>query len=151
MRKIRFLTGIILVLIPLVGSAQGKDPADIQFNAALSPAEIGFRYDDNVFRTVTMDGREADEIYVLNGGFHLTSTYDVFKGDLGYRLGADQYQFYSVLNNVKNNFNLLLSAEPGDFSFYYRKEYFVRSSQYNQFNYWDDDNTLGTQWSPSGP
>src|SRR5258708_6191967 len=124
MKKIRFLFLAVLWMTPLKGFAQ-EAPGAFQFNAALNPIEFGFRYDDNVFRAVDMPGRLSDGIYLFNGGAHFSSSYDVFKADLDYHLGADQYQFYSVLNNIKNDFDLLLDAEIENFSFYYRKEYFI--------------------------
>ncbi len=139
-------------MLPAAGMAQDTaGNGDFQARAALQPIEFGFRYDDNVFRSVDLGGRLSDEIYLVNGGVRLNSNYDIFKGEFNYHLGADQYQFYSVLSNIKNNFELMLGAEPGDFSFYYQKEYFLRDSQYEQFNYWDDDNLLGAQWAPPGP
>lgn len=143
---------ILLLLMPAAVLAQeASAPADWQAKASLEPIEFGFRYDDNVFRSVDLGERLTDEIYLINGGARFSSSYDVFKGELDYHLGADQYQFYSVLSNIKNNFGLLLGAEPGEFNFYYRKEYFFRDSQYEQFNYWDDDNLLEIQWAPQGP
>jgi len=151
MKKIFLLTGFI-ALLPVVGLAQeGMGATDLQANAALEPIEFGFRYDDNVFRSVDLGGRLSDEIYLVSGGTRFSSSYDVFKAGLNYHLGADQYQFYSVLSNIKNHFGLSLEAEPGEFGFYYQKEYFFRDSQYEQFNYWDDDNLLGIQWTPPGP
>lgn len=143
---------ILLLLIPATVLAQeGVSSTNWQAKASLEPIEFGFRYDDNVFRSADLGARLTDEIYVINGGTRFNSAFDIFRGELDYHLGADQYQFYSVLSNIKNNFGLLLGAEPGDFNFYYRKEYFFRNSQYGQFNYWDDDNLFGAQWAPSGP
>ena len=72
-------------------------------------------------------------------------------GHLDYRLGAEQYQLYSSISNLENDFSLLLAAAPTPFSFYYKKDYFVRNSQYEVFNYIDDDNVGGLLWSPAGP
>lgn len=143
---------ILLLFMPGIGAAQqAAVPENPQFTADLTPLEFGFRYGDNVFQSPDTTNRMSDEIYLLNGGVRLHSSWDIFQGELDYDLGADQYQFYSILSNLKDRFDLLLSAEPGDFKIYYKKEYFVRDSQYAQFNYWDDDNMAGVQWNPAGP
>jgi surface lipoprotein assembly modifier-like protein len=152
MKKMRLLSFMLFWIFPIAGfSQETANLSDFKFKADLIPLEFGFQFGDNVFQSPDPDGRLSDEIYLLNGGVHLNSTFGILKGDLDYHLGADQYQFYSALNNIKNRFDLLLAAEPGDFSFYYKKEYFIRDSQYDQFNYWDDDNVFGVQWNPSGP
>lgn len=151
MRKIKFGWILLLLIPPALWAQEPGQAAGWQAKASLEPIEFGFRYDDNVFRSVDPSGRLADEIYLINCGARFSSNYDIFRGELDYHLGADQYQFYSVLSNIKNDFGLLLGAEPGDFNFYYRKEYFLRNGQYDQFNYWDDDNLFGAQWAPQGP
>ncbi len=152
MKKKWLLLFALFGILPILGfSQETKNLSDVKFAADLIPLEFGFQFGDNVFQSPDLGGRLSDEIYVLNGGAHVGSSFGILKGDLDYHLGADQYQFYSILNNIKNRFDLLLAAEPGDFIFYYKKEYFVRDSQYEQFNYWDDDNLFGAQWNPSGP
>lgn len=151
MKKILRTAGFLLMFPISVLAQDAAGVNGIQAKAALEPIEFGLRYDDNAFRSVDLGSRLSDEIYLVNGGAQFSSTYDVFKGELDYHLSADQYQLYSDLSNIKNNFGILLGAEPGEFSFYYQKEYFFRDSQYDQFNYWDDDNLLSVQWTPPGP
>lgn len=151
MKNNKILIGILLALAPLAVLAQESRPVSLQFDGELTPVDFGFRFGDNVFQSVAINGRLADEIFLLNGGAHFGSSYGILKGDLDYHLGADQYQFYSTLNSIKNNFGLMLAGEPGDFTFYYKKEYFIRDSLYEQFDYWDDDNIVSAQWAPQGP
>ncbi|HEY5038493.1 MAG TPA: hypothetical protein VIJ93_05410 [bacterium] len=142
---------LISILFPTTLSAQeGARPVSLQFDPELDPVEFGIRYDDNVFRSTVVDGRLSDGIYSIDAGGVLGLSYDVFKGRVGYHLGVDQYLFYSSLDNLKNNFDLLLSETAGDFSFYYNKTYFLRTSQDPNFNYFDDDNLFGVQWTPAG-
>ena len=152
MRRIRFLLGILLILLRAGAWAQeSPQPDHSHLKADLEPIAFGFRLDDNVYRSYLSSGRFTDGIYFLSLGGDLSSRYGVFRGNLGYRLGADQYQYYSSLSNLKNSFDLLLSVDPGDFSFFYKKGYFIRASQYPDFNYSDDNNLLGALWSPEGP
>ena len=158
-RVLKTSLGVILLLGAVqslwaqegAGVTAGPSPSDLQLKADLNPVEFGFRYDDNAFKSVDASVRLADEVYLFNGGCRFSAASDVFKGTLGYQLGADQYQFYSTLDNTKNDFSLSLDAEPGDWDFSYHKEYYLRNSQFDEFNYWDDDNLLDAQWSPSGP
>lgn len=152
MKKTWLVPFMLLWALPMVGFVQEMEaPSNLKLEAELIPLEFGFQFGDNVFQSPDTSGRLSDEIYLLNGGAHIGSSLGILKGNLDYYLGADQYQFYSVLNSLKNRFDLLVTAEPGDVSFYYKKEYFIRDSQYEQFNYWDDDNLFGAQWNPSGP
>ena len=151
MKRIRFLFWILLAFSFRAGSAQEDlAPSTFQATAGLEPVEFGFRYDDNVYRSVLPNGRFEDEIYLLNLGGNLGVKYDVFKGNFNYQLGADQYQLYSSLNNLKNDFDLFLSANPGQFSFYFKREYYFRNSQDFNFNYMDDDYLFGALWAPAG-
>jgi hypothetical protein len=152
MRRIRFLLGIFMTLMPVSAWAQeNQGTDDSHFKVDLEPIAFGFRLDDNVYRSYLSSGRFTDGIYFLSLGADLSAQYGVFRGNLGYRLGADQYQYYSSLNNLKNHFDLLLSLDPGDFNFFYKKGYFIRASQNADFNYFDDNNLLGALWSPEGP
>ncbi|GEM_PF-2218172 len=151
MRKILWLVLAIWGGAPWPALSQDKPPADLQVSAKLEPAEFGFRFDDNVFRAVSVNGRFSDEIYLVNLGGELGARLDIFSGSLSYRFGADQYQLYSTLSNLKNDLSLFLSADPGPLSIYYKKEYYFRNSQYFEFDYVDDDNLLGLLWTPPGP
>ncbi len=143
---------MILILSPRFGWAQQVANSDSpQLSASLTPLEFGYRFGDNVFQSPDPSTRLSDEIYLLNGGGQAHSTWGLIQADLGYHLGVDQYQYYSILSSLKDRFDFLLEAEPQDFRFYYKKEYFVRDSEYDQFNYWDDDNMAGIQWNPAGP
>jgi hypothetical protein len=152
MRRIRLLFWILLaVLVRTVYALENSAPTSFQATAGLEPIEFGFRYDDNVYRSILPNGRFEDEIYLVNLGANLGVKYDVFKGNLNYQLGADQYQLYSSLNNVKNDFDLFLSANPDQFSLYFKREYYFRNSQDFNFNYIDDDYLFGVVWAPVGP
>jgi hypothetical protein len=129
----------------------GEKPAAQPVNAQLEPAELGFRYDDNIFRSVSQDRRLGDMIYSLDLGGNLNVKFDVFWATLGYHLGADQYVFYSTQNNTRNDFNLYWAAEPGEFNFYFEKDYFIRNSQDFNFDYIDNGNLFGAQWIPGDP
>ena len=121
---------------------------EFQPSLSLDPINFGFRYDDNVFRTVSVEDRQSDEAYFVNFGGDLNLSYDVFKGQIAYHLGADQYQLYSVLNNLKNSFSFSLGLDVGDWNLTYRKDYFVRACDDPDFNYFDDGNYLEGEWSP---
>lgn len=152
MNRFRLLFGAVSILLAVgVGAQEAQGPPSTRLEADLEPLELGFRYDDNVYQLTVANDRLSDGIYSLDGGAHLRAWYDIFKARLDYHLGADQYLAYSTLNNFKNDFDLWLEADPGDFNLYYRKDYFVRNSDYSEFNYLDDDNLLGVQWNPSGP
>jgi hypothetical protein len=152
MKRIRSLIMILATAIPLGVYGQNAPAAkQEQFNADLEPVEFGFRYDDNIYRSVSANGRFSDGIYLLNMGGSLGLRLNEFKGELRYRLGADQYQLYSAVSNLKNNFTLLLSSNFGSLSLYYKGDAYFRNSQYSDFNYLDYENLLGAVWSPEGP
>jgi hypothetical protein len=152
MTRTRFWLWLNLCLIPLSGLAQENARPDLfQLEAIPEPVQIGLRYDDNASRAVSLEDRLPDEIYSLNLGGDVSPSYDIFKGDLNYHLGADQYQLYSDYNNLINDFNFSISVNPNDWSFTYKKEFFLRTSDYSDFNYFDDDNFLDVQWAPTGP
>lgn len=152
MRRTRLLLGILLGMFPLgVWAQEGSEAVSFRLTPNLEPVEFGFRVDDNVFRSVSGSGRFLDEVYLLNWGGGLSTRYDQFRAELNYHLGADQYQLYSSLSNIKNDFELFMAADPEPFSFYFKKEYFIRNSRDFNYDYLDDDNILGTLWSPEGP
>jgi len=152
MRKLYLLLIALITLMPMMSMAQslpGMNSA--AWKLALDPATAGFRFDDNVYRSVTDSGRFADEIASFDWGGLARVDYDVFKAQFEYRLGDDQYLNYTNLNNLKNDINLLLSAKPAEWNFYYKFDYFIRNSQYFDFNYFDVNSLLGAMWSPNGP
>jgi hypothetical protein len=151
-KHIHFFLWLILWLVPFWGAAQESlHPDAFQLEANPESVEVGLRYDDNVFRAVSLEDRLPDEVYALNLGGAASPSYDIFKGELEYHLGADQYQLYSILNNSINDFNLSISVDPTEWSFSYKKEFYLRTSDYSDFNYYDDDNSLDIQWEPAGP
>ncbi len=124
MKKKSFFLWLALWLIPLCIMAQEEPRFDpLQFQAVPEPIEVGLRYDDNVFRSVSLDERLPDEVYSLNLGGEASQSYGIFKGDLEYHMGAEQYQLYSILNNLINDFNLSISIDPVEWSFSYKKEF----------------------------
>ncbi|HTC20955.1 MAG TPA: hypothetical protein VK859_08915 [bacterium] len=152
MTRTRFWLWLNLCLIPLSGLAQENARPDLfQLEAIPEPVQIGLRYDDNASRAVSLEDRLPDEIYSLNLGGEVSPRYDIFKGDLDYHLGADQYQLYSVFDNLINDFNISISVNPDEWSFTYKKEFYIRTSDDSDFNYFDDNNIFDIQWSPPGP
>ncbi len=152
MTLILFFLLIVWEFSPLRALGQESVPvSQVQLTAKFQPADFGLRYDDNVYHSVAAAGRLADEIYLLNLGGEWGARWDVFNGKLNYDFGADQYQSYTSLSNLKNDFSLSLSASPGTLSFYYKMEYYFRNSQYFEFDYIDDEYLLGAAWTPPGP
>jgi hypothetical protein len=152
MRKLPILLTVLGFLIPLRGWSQ--DPSGnnaLKLKLALDPATVGFRFDDNVYRSVLDSGRLSDEIALGDLGCVAAANYGDWKAHLGYHLGDDQYLTYTGLNNLTNDFDLLFAVEPGEWDFYYKFDYFVRDSQYFDFNYFDENNVLGARWTPNGP
>lgn len=123
----------------------------MNIQAFVDSLKLGFRYDDNVYRSVFADGRLSDEVSSLNGGGNLTVRSGSWNAKFDYHVGLDLYQGYITLNNYKNDFDCLLGFQPGDFSFYYKGEYFIRDSQYYFFNYYETNNAIGALWTPPGP
>ncbi len=151
MKQTLFLIRLTFWLLPFLGFAQESiSPNYFHLEAVPETVEVGLRYDDNVFRGASLDNRLPDEVYSLNFGAEAHSNFDILKSDLGYHLGADQYQLYSVLNNLINDFNLSISVNPNEWSFSYKKEFYLRTSEYSDFNYYDDNNYLEIQWAPAG-
>ncbi len=152
MKRTLFLLWCALWFTPLWGFAQETRPLDLfRLEANPEPIEVGLRYDDNASRSVSLQERLPDMIYSLNLGAEVTPSFDIFKGDLEYHLGADQYQLYSDFNNIINDFNLFFSVNPDEWSFSYKKEFYLRTSEDSDFNYYDDNNSLDVQWAPAGP
>ncbi len=131
-------------------SVGNADEPGFNANATVLPAVFGLRLDDNVVGQFDPMSRVSDEIYSLNLGGQVKADYSYFKGKLEYHVGGDQYQNYLYLDNLKNDFVLLLSMNIGEFTFYGLKEYFFRDSSYDYFNYTDDDSTGGIDWTPPG-
>jgi hypothetical protein len=151
MRKLSLLLAALIVLLPSIGFTQSLPGMnEATWKLLLDPATAGFRFDDNVYRSVTDSGRLADEIVSLDWGAVARVDYDVFKAHLDYGLGDDQYLNHTDLNNLKNDINLLLAAEPNEWRFFYKFDYFIRNSQYFDFNYFDVNSILGVNWTPAG-
>lgn len=133
--------------------AEGNDGASgFQWVLEPKPVILGLRVDDNVFRSVSIGSQVTDDIYSLDAGGSLEGKYGIFKGYLTYGLTADQYQSNNQLNNLTNDLGGMFALNPGDFSFYYDKNLFIRNDQnYQDFNYVDDDNLFGILWAPKGP
>jgi hypothetical protein len=151
MKKFLILLAVFSAFTPVEGWAQDSShyPA-VNWELTLNPASAGFRFDDNVYRTPLDSGRLADGIVSGDWGCVATTSYDIFKAHLGYHLGDDQYLNYTELNNAKNDIDLLFALEPADWNFYYKFNYFIRDSQYYDFNYFDVNSVLGIRWSPIG-
>jgi len=58
---------------------------------------------------------------------------------------------YDVLDNFRNDVNLFVEFNPGNFSFYAEQEIFITSSHTNDYNYAEDGFLFGTQWYPIHP
>lgn len=151
MRRDRLLFWAFWALIAPGLWAQETAPATFMMNANLEPVAIGLRFDDNVLRSVVPKDRLSDEIYSLNWGGSGSANYDIFRGDLSYQLGADQYQLYASQNNFRNNLSLALAVDPGEFSLSYKKVLLFRTSSESNYNYFDDGNYFDAQWLPSSP
>jgi len=152
MMKLGLLLTAMIVLLPAIGLAQSLPGMNAAvWKLSLDPATAGFRYDDNVYRSVTDAEKLADEIASVDWGAVARVDYDVFKAHLEYRVGDDQYLNYTNLNNLKNDINLLLAAKPAEWDFYYKFDYFMRNSEYFDFNYFDVNSLLGALWTPNGP
>jgi len=108
------------------------------------------RWDDNVYRATAPVSLLTDFVYSLEGGGQLSASWPDWRVSLDYRLGADLYQEYENLDNLKNELGLLLSFHTGDWAFTYRNENFLRNSSYSEFAYFDDDNLFSIGWVPPG-
>jgi hypothetical protein len=151
MKKFLILLAVFAMFIPIGGWAQDSSGYPVvNWELTLNPASAGFRFDDNVYRTPLDSGRLADGIVSGDWGCVATASYDIFKAHLGYHLGDDQYLNYTELNNAKNDIDLLFALEPAEWNFYYKFNYFIRDSQYYDFNYFDVNNVLGVRWTPMG-
>ncbi len=140
-----------MVLSPAIAQTPPEPNKGIDVQANVDSLKLGFRYDDNVYRSVFTGSRLSDEVSSLNGGGNLTLRSGQWNAKLDYHLGLDIYQGYINLDNYKNDFAGLLGFQPGDFSFYYRGDYFIRDSQYYFFNYYETNSVLGALWTPPGP
>lgn len=151
MRQTWIVLMVSCLLFPLMTQAQDlPDSSKVAFDFAWEPATAGFRLDDNVYRSVTQTGVLSDEIMSGDWGAEAKLNYEVFRGLVNYHVGDDQYMIYTDLNNLKNDVNALLAVEPGDWDFYYKFDYFLRASQYFDFNYFDVASVAGARWTPPG-
>jgi hypothetical protein len=151
MRKLWILYFILWGAVLGTVSAQENPKSDeFKLKANLEPIETGIRFDDNVYRSVMDTGKYSDGIGSVSAGGVVRAGYDIFKANLGYHFADDQYWFYTILNNYKNDFDFFVAMTPGDFNLYYKKEYFLRNSPYSVFNYFDDDTWVGMRWSSAG-
>ncbi len=151
MKKLSIALIFCCWLSPWAGWAQNPpESSKTTFDFALEPATAGFRLDDNVYRSVTQTGVLSDEIISADWGAEAKLNYEVFRGLVNYHVGDDQYMIYTGLDNLKNDINALLAVEPGDWDFYYKFDYFLRSSQYFDFNYFDVGSVAGARWAPPG-
>jgi hypothetical protein len=142
-----FLFILLIGTVNAVGSKGWAD--DLNGNGAeahLLPLELGTRFDDNVFMSYLENGRLSDDVYSLDGGGVVQARWDWLTGSLRYELDSDTYQFYSQLNNFKNDFELNLSANWAPLIPFYKNESFIRSSAYGDFDYFDEGNFGGLQW-----
>lgn len=143
---------VFVFLISINGWTQDLSPHsdDVNWEFNLDPATAGFRYDDNVYRSPLDSGRFADEIVSGDWGLVAKANYDNLKAHLGYHLGDDQYLTYTQLDNSKNDIDFLIAVEPAEWNVYYKFDYFLRDSQYFDFNYFDVNSVLGVRWTPAG-
>jgi hypothetical protein len=150
MRTILIVLIACAALRPLYAVGQGLPGSEPSIVWKISPdtATAGFRFDDNVYRSVVDSGRLADGIVSADWGGFARVDYDLFKAYLDYHVGDDQYLNYTNLNNLKNDINLLLAVEPTEWSFYYKFDYFIRNSQYYDFNYFDVNSVIGASLTP---
>jgi hypothetical protein len=119
-----------------------------QVQVEVEPLGLETRYDSNVFRLVSEEGRLSDEIDSLSAGVDARATTGPFKAHADYSLNADTYQFYSQLNNFTHDLNFDLLAEEGNLSAHYTNDSFFRSSGDYEFDYFDEANLLGLDYSP---
>ncbi|MGH7739887.1 MAG: hypothetical protein ACREL1_07050 [bacterium] len=120
-----------------------------QFQANLQPLGLEARIDNNVFRSVSDASRLSDEINTWTGGMGLRYRSGDFQISGDYSLDADIYGFYSELDNFIHDFNFSLSQGVGPFIFRYANDSFFRSSAYDEFDYFDEANTLGIDYRPN--
>lgn len=142
---------LIIFLAPWLSWAQETRPVTVTPSLSLDPAVMGFRYDDNVLRTVTPSSRLSDEIYSMNWGGSGSLEYDLFRLDGSYQVGGDQYQLYSNENNLRNNLSFTFGVDPAELSASYRKSWFWRTSDESNYSYFENGNYLDLAWLPKGP
>jgi hypothetical protein len=120
-----------------------------QVQVGLQPLGAETRYDNNVFRLVSEQGRLSDEIDSLSAGVSAQALEGPFSAQADYSLNADTYQFYSQLNNFTHDLNLNLQADAGLLSLRYANDSFFRSSAYYEFDYFDEANWVDVDYSPA--
>ncbi|HVM32626.1 MAG TPA: hypothetical protein VMU88_05795 [bacterium] len=140
MRKLIMLWGALWALAAAAAWGQGT--------LELEPLGLETRYDDNVFRLVSEQGRLSDAVEALSGGLGAQTRFDGFDLGADYSLNADLYRFYSQLNNFTHDFHLDFSKEAGAFRLSYTNDTFIRSSGYYEFDYFDEASLLSLVYSP---
>ena len=120
-----------------------------QVQMGLQPLGLETRYDNNIFRLVSDQGRLSDEIDSFSGGVSARALGGPFRAQAEYSLNADTYQFYSQLNNFTHDLNLNLLADAGLLSLRYTNDSFFRSSAYYEFDYFDEANLFAVDYSPA--
>ncbi|HVZ81212.1 MAG TPA: hypothetical protein VHE12_10530, partial [bacterium] len=86
------ILGALLALGPMPLGAQENGASTLVGKLLLDPVVVGFRYDDNVLRSVSSSNRLADGIYSLNLGGTGTLEVGRLRMEGVYQLGDDQYQ-----------------------------------------------------------
>ncbi len=118
-----------------------------QVQLGLQPLGLETRYDNNIFRLVSDQGRLTDEIDSLSAGVSALAASGPFRAQAEYSLNADTYQFYSQLNNFTHDLNLNLVGDAGPLSLRYTNDSFFRSSAYYEFDYFDEANLVAADYS----
>jgi hypothetical protein len=138
---------MLAVFFALLGPFAAEAWGQVQ----LDPLPLGLetRYDNNVFRLVSEQGRLSDEIDSFSTGFLAQAPVGPFKAQAEYSLNSDTYQFYSQLNNFMHDLNFNLSADSGNFSLHYTNDSFFRSSAYYEFDYFDEANLVALDYNPA--
>lgn len=131
-----------LFFFGLSASAWGQLQMDIQ------PLGWEARIDNNVFRSVSEANRLSDEINAWTGGLGLRYRSGALQVSGDYSLDADIYRYYSGLNNFIHDLNFNLARDAGPFIFRYANDSFFRSSAYDEFDYFDEANTVGMDYRP---
>ena len=117
-----------------------------QVQVQLQPLGLETRFDDNVFRLVSEQGRQSDEVDAVSTGVQAQAAFDGFEAQAAYSLNADTYQYYSQLDNFTHDFNFDFSRLSGPFILRYTNDSFFRSSDYYEFDYFDEASLLGLEY-----
>jgi hypothetical protein len=146
--RIKTVLLLIFYLIVFIDYGFCDEVTDNSFKAKadLLPAELACRYDDNVYRSSESFGRISDIISSFDLGGELTTKYDIFKAQVQYRFGDDQYITQSYLNNIKDEIMLSITALTGNIVIYFDADYFIKNSSDYDFDYIDNSYFGGIQW-----